>query len=148
PIPPMEASGTSGMKAGINGVLNLSILDGWWAEGYNGKNGWAFGEENDLSPALRDKADANALYDILENEVVPLYYSKELDGIPHSWVQMMKESIRSVAPQFSARRMVKEYVTKYYPSLLLGAEACYVTEPPAPAARPTRIPAGEENLQR
>jgi len=123
PVPPLEASGTSGMKAAMNGVINLSILDGWWLEGYNGKNGWAFG-----SPAPgsdRDAADANALYDILEREVVPLYYSASLDGIPHGWVKMMKESIKSNAPRFSARRMVKEYVVKYYPQLVTGADVAY-----------------------
>jgi starch phosphorylase len=123
PVPPLEASGTSGMKAAMNGVINLSIPDGWWLEGYNGKNGWVFGstatEEN------RDAADANALYDILEREVVPLYYSASLDGIPHGWVKMMKESIKSNAPRFSARRMVKEYVSKYYPQLVTGADVAY-----------------------
>jgi len=121
PLPPNEASGTSGMKAGINGVLNLSILDGWWLEGYNGRNGWAFGGEE--CGADRDAADAAALYDILEREVVPLYYASSLDGIPHGWVKMMKESIRSIAPRFSARRMVKEYVNRYYPQLVAASQA-------------------------
>jgi len=121
PMPPMEASGTSGMKAGINGVLNLSIPDGWWLEGYNGRNGWTFGKE--ISPGDRDAADAAALYDILEREVIPLYYASSLDGIPHGWVKMMKESIKSIAPRFSARRMVKEYVEKYYPCLVDSANA-------------------------
>ena len=120
PIPPMEACGTSGMKASLNGVLNLSILDGWWIEGYNGKNGWAF--EGEESPASRDASDAAALYTLLENEVAPLYYSAYLDGIPHGWVKKMKETIKSTSAAFSARRMVKEYVTRYYPSLLACAE--------------------------
>jgi glycogen phosphorylase len=123
PMPPLEASGTSGMKAAMNGVINLSILDGWWLEGYNGKNGWAFGSS--VPEGDRDAADANALYDILENEVVPLYYSASLDGIPHGWVKMMKESIKSNAPRFSARRMVKEYVSRYYPQLITGADVAY-----------------------
>lgn len=123
PMPPLEASGTSGMKAAMNGVINLSILDGWWLEGYNGKNGWVFGSSS--ADRDRDAADANALYDILEKEVVPLYYSASLDGIPHGWVKMMKESIKSNAPRFSARRMVKEYVSKYYPQLVTGADVAY-----------------------
>jgi glycogen phosphorylase len=123
PMPPLEASGTSGMKAAMNGVINLSILDGWWLEGYNGRNGWAFGSS--VPEGDRDASDANALYDILENEVVPLYYSASLDGIPHGWVMMMKESIKSNAPRFSARRMVKEYVSRYYPQLITGADVAY-----------------------
>jgi len=123
PMPPLEASGTSGMKAAMNGVINLSIPDGWWLEGYNGKNGWSFA--NTTAGNDRDTADACALYDILEREVVPLYYSASLDGIPHGWVKMMKESIKSNAPRFSARRMVKEYVSRYYPQLVTGADVAY-----------------------
>jgi starch phosphorylase len=123
----MEACGTSGMKAALNGVLNCSIRDGWWLEAYNGKNGWAFGGEG-WSPE-RDALDAQELYALLEKEIVPLYYSTSLDGIPHGWVQMMKESIKSIAPVFSSRRMVKEYVNRYYPSLLKCAETGYKTCP-------------------
>jgi len=108
------------MKASLNGVLNLSILDGWWIEGYNGSNGWAFGSET--PPGSRDASDATALYNLLEKEVVPLYYSASIDGIPHAWVKKMKETIKSTGAAFSARRMVKEYVNKYYPSLLTSAE--------------------------
>ena len=100
------------MKAAVNGVLNLSIGDGWWLEGSNGKNGWIFGTEPKTGD--RDWSDAAELYDLLEKEVVPLYYDTGLDGVPHGWVKMMKESIKSNAPMFSARRMVKEYVHKYY----------------------------------
>jgi len=120
PVPPMEACGTSGMKASLNGVLNLSILDGWWIEGYNGRNGWAF--EGDPSPGSRDASDAAALYSLLEKEVIPLYYSASIDGIPHGWVKMMKESVKSTSAAFSARRMVKEYVGNYYPPLLACAK--------------------------
>lgn len=127
PLPPMEACGTSGMKAALNGVLNFSIRDGWWLEGYNGKNGWAFGGGGG-SP-VRDAQDAAELYYILEKEIIPLYYSTSLDGIPHGWVQMMKESIKSIAPRFSSRRMVKEYVDRYYPSLLTCAETGFSTCP-------------------
>jgi glycogen phosphorylase len=126
PVPPLEASGTSGMKAAMNGVINLSIPDGWWLEGYNGKNGWSFGGADDgTNGAGRDASDAYALYDILEKEVIPLYYSASLDGIPHGWVRMMKESIKSNAPRFSAHRMVKEYVSRYYPQLISGADVAY-----------------------
>jgi starch phosphorylase len=123
PLPPMEACGTSGMKAAINGVPNCSIRDGWWLEGYNEHNGWAFGGKP-WSPE-RDQEDASELYELLEKKVVPLYYSDALDGIPRGWVKMMKESIKSVASRFSARRMVKEYVERYYPSLLKCAESGY-----------------------
>jgi starch phosphorylase len=123
PVPPLEASGTSGMKAAMNGVINLSVPDGWWLEGYNGKNGWSFGSSHAGND--RDAADASALYDVLERQVIPLYYTASLDGIPHGWVKMMKESIKSNAPRFSARRMVKEYVSRYYPQLVTGADVAY-----------------------
>ncbi len=115
PRRPQEASGTSGMKVAINGGINLSILDGWWAEAYNGRNGWAIenGQEYD-DPEQQDNADANALYRVLEEEVAPLYYQRDRDDIPRSWVAMMKESIRTVGPRFSTRRMVKEYTEQYY----------------------------------
>ncbi|QJA06424.1 alpha-glucan family phosphorylase [Thermosulfurimonas marina] len=112
PLPPLEACGTSGMKAAINGVLHLSILDGWWVEGYNGKNGWAFGEEP--VEGDRDPQDAEALYRILEEEVVPLYYQWDETGIPRAWVQKMKEAMKSIVPRFCARRMFKEYVARFY----------------------------------
>jgi len=120
PVPPLEASGTSGMKAAVNGVLNFSIADGWWIEGYNGKNGWIFGKSHTNND--RNWEDASEMYSLLENEIVPLYYDTDLDGIPHKWVAMMKESIKSNAPRFSSRRMVKEYMHKYYISILSCAE--------------------------
>jgi glycogen phosphorylase len=112
PVPPLEASGTSGMKASMNGVPSLSILDGWWMEGYNGKNGWAFG--SDSAYGDRTQVDAEALYRLLEEEIVPLYYQRGDDEIPHGYVQVMKAAIGSVAPQFSTQRMAKEYVTRFY----------------------------------
>jgi starch phosphorylase len=116
PRRPNEASGTSGEKAALNGVLNFSVLDGWWREGYNGQNGWAIGLDADFdNPDLQDESDAESLYDILENEIVPLYYrERSSDGLPGDWIARMKESIRTLAPQFSMRRMVKEYVERLY----------------------------------
>ena len=111
PLPPMEASGTSGMKAGINGVPQLSVLDGWWIEGYNGKNGWAFqGAEG----PERDAKDAKMLYEILEKEIVPLYYDMDEEGVPHRWVKVMKATIKQTGSHFSTRRMAKEYANKFY----------------------------------
>jgi starch phosphorylase len=116
PRRPNEASGTSGQKAAMNGVLNFSVYDGWWREGFNGQNGWAIGKDSDTSdPNLQDEADAESLYDQLENEIIPLYYSEgSSDALPVEWIARMKESIRTLAPQFSTRRMVSEYVEKYY----------------------------------
>jgi len=115
PLPPLEASGTSGMKASMNGVPVLSILDGWWPEGYTGENGWAFGGEE--IPGDRTPADAAAVYRLLEQEVVPLYYDRGPDGIPHGFVTVMKAAIKTVAPRFSARRMVRDYTQLYLPAL-------------------------------
>ena len=115
PIRPHEASGTSGQKAALNGQPNLSILDGWWDEGYNDKNGWAIGEKREYHDSnAQDEADSLSLYRLLEEEVVPTYYDRGPDGIPHKWIGMMKEAIRTCAPQFSMRRMVKEYTTRFY----------------------------------
>jgi len=116
PRRPNEASGTSGQKAGLNGVLNFSVLDGWWREGYNGQNGWAIGKDVDYEkPDLQDEADVQSLYDILENEIIPLYYQlRSSDNLPGEWIGRVKESIRTIGPQFSMRRMVKEYVERLY----------------------------------
>jgi starch phosphorylase len=119
PVPPMEACGTSGMKAALNGVPHLSIMDGWWMEGFNGKNGWTFGQEE--SGDNRGTADADAIYRILEEEVIPLYYKVSDDGTPHDWVKVMKECIKSNGPRFSTRRMVKEYIQKFYTKALKEA---------------------------
>jgi starch phosphorylase len=115
PRKPNEASGTSGMKAAINGVPHLSIGDGWWAEGYNGANGWLIdgGVSSDDQAAV-DAADADALYRLLEEQVVPTYYERDHRGIPSAWLHIVKETIRTVTPRFSARRMVKQYVEQMY----------------------------------
>ncbi|MFI5272936.1 MAG: alpha-glucan family phosphorylase [Ktedonobacterales bacterium] len=123
PIRPHEASGTSGQKAALNGIPNLSILDGWWEEGYTGDNGWALGERRDYADAdIRDDADAAALYETLERDVVPRYFERDADGVPQAWVALMKAAIMSCAPRFSMRRMVKDYVNQLYINALrLGA---------------------------
>jgi glycogen phosphorylase len=114
PIKPHEASGTSGIKAAINGVPHFSILDGWWAEGYNGKNGWIIdGSNEELNDIGRDVKDAESLYDTLENKIIKYYYEQN-NGYSEKWVKICKESIKSVAPTFCMTRMIKEYVTKMY----------------------------------
>jgi len=115
PRKPLEASGTSGMKASMNGVPHLSIGDGWWAEGYNRKNGWLIESHPSANdPASVDAADAEALYTLLESEVVPAFYDRDANGIPRRWLQVVREAILSVAPRFSARRMVKQYAETMY----------------------------------
>jgi starch phosphorylase len=110
-----EASGTSGMKAGINGVPNISVRDGWWEEGFNGKNGWEIGSGPEAASwPDQDKNDADALYTLLDEKIAPLYYQQSRSGIPHGWLKMVKESICSVMPQFCASRMLKEYTRKFY----------------------------------
>ncbi len=117
PRKPLEASGTSGMKASLNGVPHLSIGDGWWAEGFNGRNGWLIeGHANPDDQTAQDAADANALYDLLENEVVPAFYDRDRGGrgVPRRWITIVREAMRSNVPRFSTRRMVKQYVTEMY----------------------------------
>jgi starch phosphorylase len=96
----------------------LSIRDGWWIEGFNGKNGWGFGKEETEN---RDVSDAEGLYQILEREVIPIYYRMDDDGVPHDWVKVMKEAIKSTAAPFSTRRMAKEYASKFYKGALQSA---------------------------
>ena len=115
PRRPLEASGTSGMKAGINGVINFSIVDGWWDEGYNGRNGWVIGDDTPYNnDHHQDDADSKSLYETLEREIIPLYYNCDEKGIPTGWIRMMKESIKSVAPVYGTQRMVKEYTRAMY----------------------------------
>jgi starch phosphorylase len=114
PRRPQEASGTSGEKCPINGGINLSILDGWWAEGHRGDNGWAIGNGGPGETEDEDREDAASLYRLLEEEVVPLFFDRAEDGLRRPWIQVMKNSILSVVPQFSAHRMVRDYVEKIY----------------------------------
>jgi starch phosphorylase len=112
---PLEASGTSGEKAGVNGVLNLSVLDGWWAEGYNGKNGWAITPHGPNSdPGLRDYEEAKELLDILEYQVIPLYFDRDHQGYSPGWVQYSKASMKSLIPHYSAQRMFMDYAQNFY----------------------------------
>ena len=115
PRKPLEASGTSGMKASMNGVLHLSIADGWWAEGFNGNNGWQIvGQPASDDQGSIDAADAEALYQLLEQAVVPAFYDRDAHGIPRRWVAMVKQAIVTIVPGFSARRMLKDYVERAY----------------------------------
>ena len=117
PRPPLEASGTSGMKSAANGGLNLSVLDGWWVEGYDGENGWEIdgaGPEGEDEVA-QDARHAHALYDLLEQQVIPLFQDRDADGIPRRWLRLVKRSLRTNGPRFSAARMVEEYASNIYP---------------------------------
>ncbi|MEO8572626.1 MAG: alpha-glucan family phosphorylase [Pyrinomonadaceae bacterium] len=116
PRRPLEASGTSGMKAAMNGVLNFSILDGWWIEGYNGKNGFAIGDLSEVDEPTADEQDAESLYSTLENQLVPAFYDIDDAGTPIAWVKRMKNAIATLTPQFSTDRMVTEYVERIYKS--------------------------------
>jgi starch phosphorylase len=114
PKAPLEASGTSGMKAGINGVPNFSILDGWWIEGWNGKNGWGIEGAFEGSQEDQDHKDATAMYETLEQKIIPLYYDKGVDGLPHNWLKVVNESIATNITGFSTERMVSEYISRLY----------------------------------
>jgi glycogen phosphorylase len=113
PRPPLEASGTSGMKVVLNGGLNLSVLDGWWIEGYDGETGWAI-DSASADPAMQDDRDAAAMYDLLEHQIVPLFYERDAGGLPRGWIGRIKASMQRLIPRFSADRMVREYATMLY----------------------------------
>lgn len=115
PRRPLEASGTSGEKAGLNGVINLSILDGWWYEGYNAQNGWAIGDNTEYNNyEIQDNADSQSIYDILENEIIPLYYAKPDLSKNTKWIQKMKNSIKSVGGVYNTSRMLCDYLNNLY----------------------------------
>jgi starch phosphorylase len=119
PRRPLEASGTSGMKAGMNGALNCSIADGWWPEGFDGKNGWVIaGKDCGGDDAAQDREDAQALYRLLEEQVLPAFYDRDDGGLPRQWLAMMKESIATITPRFSSDRMLVDYCERAYLPLL------------------------------
>jgi len=115
PVSPQEACGTSGEKAALNGIPNLSIADGWWSEAHNGKNGWIVQPADaGLSDADRDAVEADTFYDLLTEDIVPLFYERDAGGIPRGWLRVMKASLASIPARFSARRMLKEYIERLY----------------------------------
>jgi starch phosphorylase len=115
PLRPLEACGTSGMKAALNGALNLSIRDGWWDEWFDGENGWAIPSADGLTdPDRRDDVEAMALYDIIEHQVAPRFYDRDETGVPSRWVQMVRHTLKSLGPKVVATRMVRNYVQQLY----------------------------------
>jgi len=144
PMKPLEASGTSGMKAAANGVVNLSVLDGWWDEGWNGENGWAIGgRDTNPDEAAQDWADAQDLYRILEDEVVPRYYDLDKNGIPVAWVELMRRSMASTLWRFSTTRMLHDYIERMYLPPTTTA-----TAQPERRSRPRRVAAGSSRSGR
>jgi len=115
PLRPLEACGTSGMKAACNGVLNFSVLDGWWDEAYDLKNGWAIGNREVYTDKdYQDEVESKAIYSILEKDIIPLFYERGSDGLPREWIRMMKHSLITIASRYNTSRMVKEYFSKFY----------------------------------
>jgi len=115
PRRPLEASGTSGMKAAVNGALNVSVLDGWWCEGFGESNGWVIGSgEVYDDPKLQDDIESDALYRLLENDIIPLFYDRDRAGLPRDWIKMMKASMKALGSFFNTHRMLIDYTTKLY----------------------------------
>jgi len=123
PTRPQEASGTSGMKAVMNGALHFSVLDGWWVEGYRPNAGWALPEKTDYeSQELQNELDSQTIYNMLENDIVPLFYDRDNNNIPNNWINVIKNSIAEIAPQFTTKRMIDDYKEKYYTKLYHRSE--------------------------
>ena len=115
PRRPLEASGTSGQKVSVHGGLNLSVLDGWWREGYDGTNGWAIGgDEHPDDEAAQDQADLESLYRTLSRDIIPLFFERDSRGIPGGWIAKIRRAMQTLIPQYNTDRMVTEYVTRYY----------------------------------
>jgi starch phosphorylase len=114
PRRPYEASGTSGQKAAMNGVLNFSVLDGWWLEGYDGQNGFSISDVSELTEDEADRRDAASMFAVLEREVIPRFYERDAADVPRAWVAMMKRAVQTLVPAFSSDRMVAEYAEKIY----------------------------------
>ncbi len=136
PRRPLEASGTSGQKVVLNGGLNLSVRDGWWAEAYDGYNGFVIGRgEAHVDPDVQDGRDAEALYRTLEQEVIPLYFERDADGLPRAWIARMKWAIRTLGWRFNSDRMVMDYVRQcYLPAA--GGLSCDMNRGASPGPRP------------